>query len=79
MMTASVPLNIGRECLERILRGEPLFDRNQGIVTVSEKDYKEMARARRNVEYLEKIDRGIAQLEAGMGRQHELIEVSADE
>lgn len=78
-MTASVPLNVGRECLARILRGEPLFDKKQGIVAVSERDYEEMLKAKRNAEYLEKIDRGIAQLEAGKGQRHDLIEVSADE
>lgn len=29
----------------------------------------------RNAEYLAMIDRGITQLEAGKGQQHELIEV----
>lgn len=33
----------------------------------------------RNAEYLAMIDRGIAQLEAGKGQQHELIEVSVDD
>ena len=64
-MNASVPLNIGQECLARILRGEPLFDRKQGIVAVSEKDYEEMAKAKRNAEYLKKLDRSFAQLDKG--------------
>ena len=65
-MNASVPLNIGQECLARILRGEPLFDRKQGIVAVSEKDYEEMAKAKRNAEYLKKLDESLAQLERAM-------------
>jgi len=78
-MTAPVPLNVGKECLVRILRGEPFFDDAQGLVAISKKDYEEMLKAKRNAEYLEKIDCGIAQLEAGKGQQHELIEVPADE
>lgn len=78
-MTASVPLNVSQECLARILRGEPFFDNMQGLVTISKKDYEEMLKAKENAAYLEKIDRSIAQLEAGHGRSHELIAVSADE
>ncbi len=33
------------------------------------------AKAIHNAEYLAMLDRGIAQLEAGKGQQHELIEV----
>lgn len=65
MMNASVPLNVGQEYLARILHGEPLFDRNQGIVAVSEKDYEEMAKAKRNADYLKKLDESFAQLERG--------------
>lgn len=64
-MNASVPLNVGQECLARILRGEPLFDKKQGIVAVSERDYEEMAKARRNAEYLRRLDESLAQLERG--------------
>ncbi len=78
-MTASVPLNVDKECLARILRGEPFFDDVQGLVAISKRDYEEMLKAKKNTEYLEKIDRGIAQLEAGKGQRHNLIEVPADE
>ena len=36
-------------------------------------------KAARNAEYLAMIDRGIQQLEAGRGQQHELIEADEDE
>lgn len=78
-MTAPVPLNVGQECLARILRGEPFFDDTQGLVAISKKDYEEMLKAKRNAEYLEKIDRGLAQMKAGEGQPHDLIEVPADE
>ncbi len=73
-MTASVPLNVGKECLDRILHGEPFFDDVQGLVAISKRDYEEMLRAKRNVEYLEKIDHSIVQLESGKGQRHDLIE-----
>ena len=37
--------------------------------------YNQLEKAARNAEYLAMIDRGITQLEAGKGQQHELIEV----
>ncbi len=33
----------------------------------------------KNTAYLEKIDEAIAQLEAGLGQQHDLIEVDEDD
>ena len=38
-------------------------------------NYNRLEKAARNNEYLALIDRGIAQLEAGNGQEHELIEV----
>lgn len=78
-MNASVPLNIGQECLARIMRGEPLFDRKQGIVAVSEKDYEEMAKAKRNAEYLKKLDESFAQMERGEGISFSMEELRAME
>lgn len=37
--------------------------------------YNQLEKAARNNEYLAMIDRGISQLEAGRGQEHELIEV----
>lgn len=37
--------------------------------------YNQLEKVARNYEYLAMIDRGIAQLEAGRGQEHELIEV----
>ena len=36
--------------------------------------YNQLEKAARNAEYLSMIDRGMAQLEAGRGQEHELIE-----
>ncbi len=51
----------------------------KNVVLMSLEQYNNIMRTARNAEYLAKIDQGIAQLEAGKGQIHELIEVEADE
>ena len=47
----------------------------KNVVLMSLDKYNQLEKAARNNEYLGMIDRGIAQLEAGNGQEHELIEV----
>ncbi len=47
----------------------------KNVVLMSLDSYNRLERAARNSEYLAMIDRGIAQLKAGRGQEHELIEV----
>lgn len=47
----------------------------KNVVLMSLEKYNQLEKAARNNEYLAMIDRGIAQLEAGKGQEHELIEV----
>lgn len=47
----------------------------KNVVLVSLEKYNQLMKAVRNAEYLYKIDCSIAQLKAGRGQQHELIEV----
>ena len=47
----------------------------KNVVLLSLEKYNQLEKAARNAEYLVMIDRGIAQLKAGKGQQHELIEV----
>lgn len=47
----------------------------KNVVILSLEKYNQLEKAARNNEYLAMIDRGIAQLEAGKGQEHELIEV----
>ena len=47
----------------------------KNVVLMSLDRYNQLEKAARNAEYLAMIDRGITQLEAGKGQQHELIEV----
>ncbi len=50
----------------------------KNVVLISLEKYNQLEKAARNAEYLAMIDRGIAQLEAGKGQQHELIEVEKE-
>lgn len=45
------------------------------LIILSLEKYDQLEKAAGNAEYIDMIDRGIAQLEAGKGQQHELIEV----
>ena len=47
----------------------------KNVVLMSLEKYNRLVKAARNIEYLSMLDRGIAQLEAGEGQEHELIEV----
>lgn len=47
----------------------------KNVVILSLEKYNQLEKAARNNEYLAMIDRGIAQLKAGKGQEHELIEV----
>ncbi len=51
----------------------------KNVVLLSLEKYNQMMKAARNAEYLAMLDRGIAQLSAGKGQQHELIEVDDSE
>lgn len=46
----------------------------KNVVLMSLEKYNQLEKAARNSEYLAMIDRGITQLEAGRGQEHELIE-----
>lgn len=47
----------------------------KNVVIISLEKYNQLEKMARNAEYLSMIDRSIAQLEAGKGQMHELIEV----
>ena len=74
---ADIKYNFKAIC-DKVFGGETVIvsrPKNENVVLVSEKKYQEMERAQRNVEYLEKIDRGIEQMKSGELRYHELVEV----
>ena len=45
----------------------------KNVVLMSLEKYNRLVKAARNIEYLSMLDRGIAQLDAGKGQEHELI------
>ena len=66
-----------KEWCNKVIGGETLIvsrPKNENVVIVSEKEYNEMAKEKRNEEYLKKLDHSFAQLEQG-----EVIHKSLDE
>lgn len=51
----------------------------KNVVLMSLEKYNQIVKMARNAEYLAMIDRSMAQLAAGKGQQHDLIEVDANE
>lgn len=51
----------------------------KNVVLMSLEKYNQIVKMARNAEYLAMIDRSMAQLAAGNGQQHDLIEVDANE
>ena len=53
---------------DKVFNGETLIisrPKNENVVMVSESEYNEMMKARRNAEYLAMIDKSMAEAEAG--------------
>lgn len=51
----------------------------KNVVLMSLEKYNQIVKMARNAEYLAMIDRSMAQLAAGKGQQHDLIEVNDNE
>ena len=51
----------------------------KNVVLMSLEKYNQIVKMARNAEYLAMIDRSMAQLAAGKGQQHDLIEADANE
>ncbi len=51
----------------------------KNVVLMSLEKYNQIIKMARNAEYLAMIDRSMAQLAAGKGQQHDLIEVDTNE
>ncbi|MCI5892005.1 MAG: type II toxin-antitoxin system Phd/YefM family antitoxin [Clostridiales bacterium] len=74
--------NLKNYCDEATDNGETVIvtrKEEKNVVILSLEKYNQIMKAARNAEYLAMIDRGIQQLEAGRGQQHELIEADEDE
>ena len=51
----------------------------KNVVILSLEKYNRLMKIVQNAEYLSMLDRGIKQLEAGKGQEHDLIEADIDE
>lgn len=74
--------NLKSYCDQATDNGETVIVTRKGeknVVLMSLEQYNQIMKALRNSEYLAKIDRSFAQLEAGTGQQHDLIEVYENE
>ncbi|MCM1191118.1 MAG: type II toxin-antitoxin system Phd/YefM family antitoxin [Butyrivibrio sp.] len=74
-----------KEWCNQVINGETLIvsrPKNENVVIVSEKEYNEMQKAKRNAEYLAKLDRSREQLEQGKTisfTMEELRDMEADD
>lgn len=69
---------------DKVFHGETLIisrPKNENVVMLSENEYNKMLKAKRNAEYLEHLDRSLAQLERGevIVKSMEELEQMADE
>ena len=78
-MIATKPIDLRanlKTYLDNAFNGEPVIvsrKNNQNVVILSEREYNDMMKAKRNAEYLAKLQRGISALNAGNGTEHEII------
>lgn len=69
--------NLKEYCDQATDNGETIIvtrKAEKNVVILSLGKYNQLTRSARNAEYLTMIDRSIAQLNAGKGQKHELIE-----
>lgn len=68
-----------KEWCDKVFSGETLIishPKNENIVMISETEYNEMMRIKRNVEYLARIDKSLEELNAGKTMSFSLEELT---
>lgn len=71
-----------KEWCNKVIGGETLVvsrPKNENVVIVSEKEYNEMAKAKRNAEYLAMLDKSFQQLKEGKTISFSMEELRAME
>ena len=82
IMIATKPVDLRanlKDYLDNAFNGESVIvsrKNNKNVVIISEREYNELMKSKRNAEYLSKLQRGISALNAGQGIEHEIIEDS---
>lgn len=86
-MIATKPMDLRanmKKYFDLAFAGEPIIvsrKENQNVIVISETEYNDLQKAKRNAEYLAHLDRSIAQLERGevIVKSMEDLERLADE
>ena len=84
-MIATKPIDLRanlKSYLDNAFNGEPVIvsrKNNQNVVILSEREYNDLMKAKRNAEYLAMIDESVAQLERGETISFTLEELQAME
>lgn len=86
-MIAAKPIEVRaklKEYMDMAYNGEPVIvsrKQNRNVVIVSESEYNNLQKSKRNAEYLERLDISLAQLERGevVVKSMEELERMADE
>lgn len=86
-MIAAKPVDVRaklKDYMDMAFNGEPVIvsrKGNKNVVIVSEQEYNDLQKAKRNGEYLKKLDRSLEQLEHGevVVKSMEELEHMADE
>lgn len=86
-MIAAKPIDVRaklKDYMDMAFNGEPVIvsrKGNKNVVIVSEQEYNDLQKAKRNAEYLKKLDRSLEQLEHGevVVKSMEELEHMADE
>lgn len=66
-----------KEYLDNAFDGEPVIvsrKNNKNVVIVSEREYNDLIKAKKNAEYMAKLQRGITALDTGKGIERDIIE-----
>lgn len=86
-MIAAKPIDVRaklKDYMDMAFNGEPVIvsrKGNRNVVIVSEQEYNELQKAKRNAEYLKKLDKSLEQLKYGevVIKSMEELEQMADE
>lgn len=86
-MIAAKPIDVRaklKDYMDMAFNGEPVIvsrKGNKNVVIVSEQEYNELQKVKRNAEYLEKLDKSLEQLKHGevVVKSMEELERMADE
>jgi antitoxin YefM len=71
-----------KEICSKIINGEIIMlsrPRNENVVMLSEAEYNELAKAKRNLDYLAKLDKSINETKVGFAAEKTLEELRAME